>query len=83
MGYDMKYGEVTVENEPGNRLNGEDEPVFLIRARDRASVATLIDYRNNASQEGAVSEMLEAVDTTIEQFEQWQTENHESVKIPD
>lgn len=83
MGYDMKYGEVTVENEPGNRLNGEDEPVFVIRARDRASVATLMDYRNNACQEGAESKMLASVDTTIEQFEQWQSENHGLIKVPD
>lgn len=49
MAYDAKYGAITVEHEPGNTL-GDDEPVFLLRARDVTSGAVLAEWQDAHSE---------------------------------
>jgi len=83
MAVDRKYGSVTVEREPGNVLNGTDEPVFVIRARDFAAVSTLYDYQSNARFEGCGEDHIDMVNDTITDFEEWQKAHPKRLKIPD
>jgi hypothetical protein len=90
MAKDLKYGEVTVENEPGNPLNGTDEPVIVFRARDELAVPMLHRYKNLARatmEEGAersvTPEFIEGVDQVIEAFENYRAENPDQMKLPD
>lgn len=82
MATDAKYGRITVEREPGNPL-GVDEPVFLLRARDVTSGATLAEYRAQSEAYGSPAEHLAALDDVILAFARWQDAHPESVKVPD
>lgn len=82
MPVDAKYGRVTVEREPGNPF-GENEPVFLLRARDVTSCGTLTEYRAQCVAYCAPSEHLAALDEVIRAFMRWQDGHPELVKVPD
>jgi hypothetical protein len=89
MAQDRKYGKVTAERgdrvhgSPGVPLNESDEPVFILRAQDGTSVATLFAYMQESAKIGAPEEHIAAVDEVISDFMRWQTENHNLVKAPD
>lgn len=83
MAHDAKYGEVTVENEPGNPLNGTDEPVFLLRARDQAALAGIEAYRADCRRKGSPQEHLDGITEVMERFAIWQHENAGLLKVPD
>lgn len=82
MAYDTKYGKVTVENEPGNPF-GDDEPVFIIRGRDRSAVDAIRAYGSSASFEGASSEFVDTVRQRALEFQAWQDDHDELLKVPD
>jgi hypothetical protein len=82
MAVDGKYGRVSVEREPGNPL-GEDEPVFVLRARDLAAVGTLLLYEEAAFQQGAGEEHLAAVEEARAAFARWRHAHPELMKVPD
>lgn len=78
MGYDWKYGRVTTER--GDI--GEDEPVFVIRARDRAAVDAIeTGYINAADAHGARDELLDVVRERVQEIRDWQAAN--KTKVPD
>jgi hypothetical protein len=71
-----KYGQVEIEGIP------EDEPVFIIRARDRLSVAALDAYAELANIGGEVEEeFLDQIDGVTGDFKIWQRQNE--TKVPD
>lgn len=77
MAQDSKFGRVTTEfgDIP------EDEPVFLIRAKDMLAVEALWAYRGLSRAGGCNSEHLSALEHTIATFEEWQVSN--PTKLPD
>jgi hypothetical protein len=79
MAVDLKYGRVTVENTPGTPF-GEDEPVFIIRAQDKAAIDGIMGYFDAAADAGAefTPEQQSAV---YGHFVEWR-ETHET-KVPD
>lgn len=88
MALDLKYGQVTVEHEPGTSLNGTDEPVFVLRAQDKLAVQTIARYRNFAAQieeeeSQRSEEFFTVLDNVLEAFTDWQRENADKVKLPD
>lgn len=82
MAISEKYGKVTVEHEPGNPF-GEDEPVFLLRARDILSEPVLNEYLKLSFTFGASEEQQERVKEVIEAFDTWQKEHALLLKVPD
>jgi len=82
MAQDRKYGKITVEKEPHTPLP-DDEPVFLIRAQDLASVSTIQFYREQAQKAGAPEEFLDSLGEVQNDFMKWQRENVNRVKTPD
>ena len=82
MAHDAKYGRVTVEHEPGNPL-GDDEPVFLLRARDATAVSVLYAYAAICAKANSPTEHVDAVEDLAETFREWQTNHIDLVKTPD
>lgn len=79
MARDNKYGEVTVEYEPGTPF-GEDEPVFILRGQDRSAPMIIQAYAHAHEQQG---ELFVAAKQAHEQMLQWQRDNPDKVKEPD
>jgi hypothetical protein len=66
-----------------NRSSGEvipdDEPVFILRARDRWAIDVLLHYQGLCQDR----EHRLAVERRIEEFDRFQDENAERMKEPD
>jgi len=66
--------------DPENKI-GEDEPVFLVRAKDRFSVKAMIAWSDAVRREALktndapLMEMADMVDDHIEATIQWQEDN--------
>lgn len=68
------------------RSNGEiipeDEPLFLIRARDRLAIAALLEYRRMSAEDGCNDFHFEHLDKDIEAFKKFREEHPERMKQP-
>lgn len=87
MGFDTKYGTVTLEH----GSVGGDEPVFVLRAQDKFAMGTISDYTlrvHAALQAGDISseqahDLLEQVGQVQEAFQAFALENPDQMKFPD
>lgn len=77
MSIEGKYG--TVITEFGSI--GQDEPVFLLRARDALAVKTISDYWIRAIDAGCSQGFQDSLSGVMETFLAWQEENE--TKVPD
>src|SRR6476469_4990661 len=72
MAYDFKYGRITTER----GSIGEDEPVFLLRARDDVALETIRHYLDLCEDAGAPVKHLRLIDEhAISDFEKWRQDN--------
>lgn len=86
-GFQRKIDEkFSTSGEIVKRSNGEaiptDEPLFLIRARDRLGVAALEAYRNLSVQDGCNDYHFEHLDKDIAAFKKFREEHPERMKQP-
>jgi hypothetical protein len=71
-----KYGELGIEHVP------DGEPVFVIRAQDKAALAALMCYAQVAESIGAKTDFVDRIwDQIIPDFRTWQ--RHHDTKTPD
>lgn len=77
MALDEKYGEIEIKGIP------KTEPVFVIRAKDKAAVHAIRGYAAYAGGVGAEEEFLESVLAQADVFAEWQDKNVAKVKPPD
>jgi hypothetical protein len=82
MAIDLKYGKITVEREPGNPL-GDDEPVFVLRARDVVLPGLLGKYEEDCASYGCDESHLRAIRRAQAAVIDWQDAHSELVKTPD
>lgn len=88
MAFDLKYGHVSVENQPGSRL-GDDEPVIVFRAQDTLLLPLLARYENlysNTQPDGFKpedSEFVQGVRQVCAAVAEWQAQYRDKVKLPD
>lgn len=68
MAVDAKYGSLEIP-----RI-GDDEPIFIIRARDALAVGVLDEYIYFADEAG-LTEVTDGVQLAKDQFESWQKKN--------
>ena len=59
------------------------EPVFVVRAQDVVAPQIVKQYAAEAFLHGASESFRKKVENAVSEFEQWQSENDERVKIPD
>ncbi len=68
------------------KSNGEilphDEPLFLIRARDRLALPLLREYRRMCQGDGCNEYIVGLLDEMITQFDEFQKEHPERMKQP-
>lgn len=66
--------------------NGEvlpqDEPLFLIRGRDRLALAALLAYRDLSTRDGCNDFHFESIDREIARFEKFAQDHPERMKQP-
>lgn len=66
------------------KATARNEPVFVLRAQDLLSMCALSAYVNAAAVNGEISsEQYEELSTIYNQFQDWQDNNSNLVKIPD
>ena len=78
MAVDRKYGKVTFEK--GDI--GEDEPVFVFRARDATVPDLLAEYWWLCDNAGSPQHHLDAIRDAKTDIEKWQKDNPDQVRIP-
>lgn len=87
MPLDRKYGKVTTElvkNTDGEELWPDpDEPVFIIRAKDRSSIAAIMCYAVGARALGADQSFIDDINASVRRFDAWQKANRSQTKVPD
>lgn len=72
-----------------NRLVGQsgpipgDEPIFILRGRDVAAIATLCEYQKRAAYSGADREHLTAINMCIADFRNFSIDHNDRMKVPD
>jgi hypothetical protein len=71
MGYDSKYGRVTLER----GTVGEDEPVVVFRAQDRLLPKLLKMYRILCELAGSPQHHLDLIHDSAMKIKAWQAEN--------
>lgn len=78
MAAEGKYGRITTEfgDIP------EDEPVFLLRGRDAATVAAIQSYEAVCVALGSPQRHLNGVQEARERIRMWQQENRSRVRVP-
>ena len=64
-------------------LIADDEPVFLIRAKDLAAVPTVRAYAQFAERVGAKMNIIDSARAWAVKMECWQQEHQLIVKVPD
>lgn len=66
--------------------NGEevpiDEPLFLLRARDHLAIGTLLEFQNLAVADGCNDFLLNMLQKTIAEFQEFAFQNPEKMKQP-
>jgi len=71
-----------VNRQSGNPIP-DDEPVFILRARDMTAVDVLMFYLSRAKTEDCLIEHLHAVQKRIDQFKEFANKNPFRMKKPD
>jgi len=64
-------------------LIADDEPVFLIRAKDINAPAAIRNYADLANESGADDDLIISCLNHAKLAEQWQRDNAEVVHVPD
>jgi hypothetical protein len=67
--------------EPGSSAIGYDEPVFLLRAKDKLAPHNLLDYAARAEESGVDSAVVKAARDQARAMQDWQEKN--GCKLPD
>lgn len=77
MAIDKKFGRINIPNVP------DDEPVFVIRGKDKAAVNAIRSYARAAYDIGAGQVLLENAHDCANEIKDWQEGHPEQVKVPD
>lgn len=74
---------LTFEQEQGPLTFSEDEPLFLVRGKDKAAWETLIKYIEECERLGSPDEHIRAAQHAAGKLMAWQQINNPVVKVPD
>ena len=80
MAIDRKYGKVRTDIVDAF---ADDEPVFIIRAKDSSSISALLAYAEKAYNQGASATFIDDVMSSVKRFSKWQDEHRDEIKTPD
>lgn len=80
MAHSLKYGKVTLEH--GESV-GEDEPVFILRAKDITAPTLIGIYKVLCFDAGSPYEILDKLDAQETAIRDWQAEHGFETKAAD
>lgn len=60
----------------------DDEPVFILRARDANALPLLVRYREYCRESGSPQQRVDDLANVINQFEKFKNRNAHKMKIP-
>jgi hypothetical protein len=78
MAQDLKYGTITTEH--GDI--GEDEPVFLFRAKDTLLPMLLDDYLGYCREYGSPENHLDGIIAARKAIVEWQNAHPDQIQVP-
>lgn len=78
MAVDKKHGTFAIRNEVGT-----DEPIFIIRGKDACSVRAILAYARIANDAGATPEFGAECNIRAIEFQTWQNQHRDEIRIPD
>ena len=58
-------------------------PIFVLTAKDKLSVDAILDYEVHCLRHNCKPEHTNAVHDRLHEFEAWQRDNADKVKLPD
>jgi hypothetical protein len=61
----------------------DDEPVFILRAKDELAPYVLGEWITNALEHGVNADKVEGAERHLEEFQAFQKANPDRVKLPD
>lgn len=77
MAKDAKYGSIEIPGVP------DDEPVFVLRAKDVLSYGAIMNYQSMAVSRRCPEEFIGGLDNVLETFAEWADTNADKMKVPD
>jgi Mg-chelatase subunit ChlI len=80
MAHSNKYGKVTVEF---GDLSDSDEPVYIIRSKDKSAVDAVLRSRGAAEEIEASEEHILGIEEAASDISEWQQAHLDQVKVPD
>ena len=83
---DSKYhldGEQIVKTSNGIPIDLEDEPVFLLRARDELALSALFAYRRRCKDAKCTRYQIQEIERLIQRFQTYVHTHPEAMKQPD
>jgi hypothetical protein len=78
--YEARDGQI-VKRSTGEPIP-EDEPIFILRARDRLAYERLLEYQKAALLDGCTQYHLDGVAEAIEWFQKFRTMHPDRMKQP-
>lgn len=72
-----------IENSKTERAIPTTEPIIILRAQDKCTVAALDEYFARCCEANASKEHLQSIRERINEFRIWQRANYDKVKTPD
>ena len=66
-----------------HKILGTDEPLFIIRGKDKLSAQIVSSYMEFAGHMGCLDDFVNKVASEAELFSQWQAANPHKVRMPD
>lgn len=78
-----KYDIVGAINKTTSERIPDDEPVFLVRAKDIVSFDLLLAYLVMCQEEGCSQSHLRGIVSAIHKFNEWQSVHRDSMRTPD
>lgn len=73
---------LAIVNSTTNEKIPDDEPLFLLRGRDKLAEALIIQYRKMCVSEGCNDLHLAALDKTLQKFHDFAREKYDRLKQP-
>lgn len=78
----------SIQSEPKDKKIIEDAkrdgiPIFVLTAKDQLSTDAILDYEVKCIIAKCSPEHIDAIHKRVYEFEAWQRENPEKVKLPD
>lgn len=75
-------GERVVKTSNGQEIPLDEEPVILLRARDRLALPLLLAYRDMCVADGCTDYQMQLVDARIAEFQRFAKEHADQMKQP-